>query len=313
MQPIVTLTVNPAIDLNTSVDHVVAERKLRCAPPTREPGGGGINVSRAIRRLGGSSQACFLGGGPAGDLLVRLLDGEGLTHRRLPTEGWTRENVIVDDESTGEQYRFGMPGPTLREAEWTACLDAIAELDPAPAYLVASGSLAPGVPDDFYARVATIAARRGSRLVVDTSGTALRLAFEAGAYLFKPNMREFQILVGAALEREEDLIAAARRFVEDGRCEVLVLSLGAGGALLVTTDDPVHLRAPTVPIRSKVGAGDSMVAGLTLALARGHAVKEAVRYGVAAGAAAVMTPGTELCRKDDVDRLYDTMRADAAR
>ena len=307
MERIVTLTVNPAIDVNTSVDHVVSERKLRCAAPRREPGGGGLNVSRAIRRLGGASTAYYLAGGPAGELLRHLLDEEGLTQHVSRIEGWTRENLIVDDVSSGEQYRFGMPGPVVQEAEWTRCLSDIGERSPAPAYVVASGSLAPGMPDDVYARLAGVARERGSRLVLDTSGPALRLGLEAGAFLVKPNMREFQDLTGEPLDNEEALARAARRFVAEGRCSVLVLSLGAGGALLLKANGPLHIRTPTVPIRSKVGAGDSMVAGLTLALARGRSVEEAVRYGVAAGAAAVMTPGTELCRKADVDALFAGM------
>lgn len=312
MHTIVTLTVNPAIDVNTSVDHVVPERKLRCAQPRREAGGGGVNVSRAIARLGGSSTAYYLAGGPAGELLGHLLGAEGLASRPIHIGDWTRENLIVGDASTNEQYRFGMPGPTVAASEWQACLDAIGGLDPAPGYVVASGSLAPGIPTDFYARLTAVARGRGSRLVVDTSGEALRMAFEAGAYLFKPNMREFQDLTGRTLDTEEELTAAARHFVNEGRCEVMVLSLGAGGALLVTADGLQHVRTPTVPIRSKVGAGDSMVAGLTLALARGRAVDDAVRYGVAAGAAAVMTPGTELCARADADRLYATMQTESS-
>jgi 6-phosphofructokinase 2 len=311
MDRIATLTVNPAIDLNTSVDRVVSERKLRCAQPTREAGGGGINVSRAIGRLGGTSEAYYLAGGAGGQLLGRLLDDEGVAHQPMPIAGWTRENVIVDDASTGEQYRFGMPGPLVEASEWQQCLDTLAALTPPPAYLVASGSLAPGMPDDFYARLAVAAKQRDVRMVVDTSGTALRLAFEEGGYLFKPNLRELQDLTGEPLDSEDTLKQAARRFVDEGRCAVLVLSLGAGGALLVTRERIEHIRTPTVPIRSKVGAGDSMVAGMTLAMARGLPIPQAVRYGVAAGAAAVMTPGTELCRREDVDRLFASIRLDS--
>jgi 6-phosphofructokinase 2 len=311
MDRIVTLTVNPTIDVNTSVDRVVSERKLRCARPRHEPGGGGINVSRAIARLGGSSVALYLAGGPPGDLLDMLLEQEGLPRRALRVDDWTRENVIVDDESTSEQYRFGMPGPVVRQHEWEACLSAVARMDPAPTYLVASGSLPPGMPDDFYGRLAREATSRGIRVIVDTSGDALRAALEAGAFLFKPNMRELQDLVGEPLSTDQDLARAARQFVDEGRCEALVLSLGAGGALLVTAEVTEHIRTPTVPIRSKVGAGDSMVAGLTLALARGLPVPDAVRFGVAAGAAAVMTPGTELCRREDTERLAAEMTAPA--
>lgn len=308
MKTILTLTVNPTIDLNTSVGQVVPQRKLRCGPPRREPGGGGINVSRAIQRLGGSSTALYLAGGPPGEMLRHLLDQEGLDQRLVPIEGWTRENVIVFEESSGQQFRFGMPGPEIREAEWRRCLEELAGRDPAPDYVVASGSLAPGIPDDFFARLAHATREMGARLVVDTSGEPLRRAAETGAYLFKPNLAEFQQLVGQEITSERELDEAGRGFIERGCCSVLLVSLGAGGALLITARGTEHIRSPTVPIRSKVGAGDSTVAGIVLGLARGLTVGDAARLGVAAGAAAVMTEGTELCRREDTELLYGRMR-----
>lgn len=307
MDRIVTLTVNPAIDKSTRVDQVVPERKLRCDEPRREPGGGGVNVSRAIHRLGGTSTLLYLAGGPTGDVLRRLLDAEGLDHRPIETEGWTRENLIVSESRSGQQFRFGMPGPQTREVEWTRCLDELAGLTPSPEYVVASGSLAPGIPDDFYRRVARVAARLGARLVVDTSGKALHEKAEGGAFLLKPNVAELQALVGEDVVGDEEQERAARKLIDDGRCEVIVLSLGSGGARVITSDACLHIRTPTVPIRSKVGAGDSMVAGIVLGLARGMELFEAARLGVAAGAAAVMTEGSELCRREDVERLYAEM------
>lgn len=312
MDHVVTLTVNPAIDKNTQVDRVVPEKKLRCEQSSREPGGGGLNVSRAIQRLGGTSTVLYTAGGPPGEILRLLLDDEGLTHEPIPIDAWTRDNLIVYETTSGQQFRFGMPGPELRPDEWRQCLNAVADVDPAPDYLVASGSLPPGVPDDFYGRVAQIAADQGARFIVDTSGKALREATGPGAFLLKPNISELQELVGDDLAHEQEQKEAARHLIEQGQCEVVVLSLGAGGAMLVTADTCEHIRTPTVPIRSKVGAGDSMVGGIVLGLARGMALPEAVRYGVAAGAAAVMTPGTELCRREDAERLYEQMRLPVA-
>lgn len=309
MKSIATLAVNPTVDQNTRVDQVVPERKLRCEQPRREPGGGGVNVSRAIHRLGGESTLLYLAGGLTGDMLERLLDGEGLAQRRIPIEGWTRENLIVFESNSGQQFRFGMPGPEVREVEWRRCLEELRALEPAPSYLVASGSLSPGMPADFYVRVAQVAADLNARLVVDTSGEALRQAARAGAYLLKPNAGEFQALVGRTLTGEAEQLEAAQALVRSGSCEVLVISLGAGGVLLVTSTQSEHIRTPTVPIRSKVGAGDSTVAGIVLGLARGLELRDAVRLGVAAGAAAVMTEGTELCRREDAERLYQGMRS----
>ncbi len=311
MSPIITLTLNPAIDKSTRVERVVADEKLRCEAPRREPGGGGLNASRAIHRLGGTSHALYTAGGHTGTLLQSLLDDEGLDHAPLDVDDWTRENMVVYERSTDRQFRFGMPGPTLTDAERDACLATIRELDPPPDYLVASGSLPPGVPDDTYAAVAEAADALGARAVLDTSGAALQEAMAAKWFLLKPNLRELEVLADTSLDTEPERVDAARSFIERDWCEVVVLSMGASGALLITADRAEHVRSPTVSIESRVGAGDSMVGGLTLALDRGHDLSTAVRFGVAAGAAAVTTPGTELCRRDDTEALFERMQEDA--
>ena len=311
MSPIATITLNPAIDKNTRVERVIAEDKLRCDIPTREPGGGGINVSRAIHRLGGSAHTLYTAGGFTGNLLNDLLDAEDLDHTPIATAAMTRENMIVYETSTDRQFRFGMPGPELTTAEWDECLNTLRALDPSPDYLVASGSLPPGLPDDAYAAVADVAHSLGARPILDTSGSALYQARTAGWYLLKPNLRELEQLTGHSLVSDPQRIEAAREMIDEGYCEIVVLSMGASGALLITADQAEHVRSPTVPIKSRVGAGDSMVGGLTLALARGASLPRAVRYGVAAGAAAVMTPGTELCRRGDVESLFDQMTSES--
>jgi 6-phosphofructokinase 2 len=303
-ESVVTLTMNPALDESTSVEYVIPDRKLRCRAPTYEPGGGGINVARAIRKLGGDALACFPVAGPAGALLTQLLDAEGVRQRAVPTVGWTRENLNVLEEVSGRQFRFCLPGPTLGDTEWPVFLDWLRGLRPAPPFVVASGSLPPGVPVDFYGRVASVAREMGSRLVLDTSGPALAQAVGQGVHLLKPSRHEFQALMGESEVEEAELASLGATAVKRGWCEVLVLSLGAGGALWVTAAECERLAAPAVPIKSSVGAGDSMVAGIVLSLARGRPLREAVRYGVAAGAAAVMNPGTALCRQEDVERLY---------
>jgi len=304
MHSIVTLTMNPALDESTSVSYVLPDRKLRCQAPRYEPGGGGINVARAIRKLGGDALACFPVAGPAGELLKQLLDAEGVRHTPIPVTGWTRENVNVLEEVSGRQFRFCMPGPTLGDNEWPMFLEWVRQLQPPPDFLVASGSLPPGVPVDFYARVATVARQMGSRVVLDTSGAPLARAADQGVHLLKPSLQEFQTLMGEHDLDESQLASLAATVVRRGWCEALVLSLGAGGALWVTASERERLAAPAVHVKSSVGAGDSMVAGVVLSLAQGRPLREAVRFGVAAGAAAVMNPGTTLCRRDDVERLY---------
>lgn len=304
---IVTVTVNPAVDLGTRVDVVTPERKLRCGEPRHEPGGGGLNVSRAIERIGGESLAIHTAGGPPGAMLGQLLDDEGVDHRPIEVEGWTRENVIVDEARTNRQYRFCLPGPELGDEERVAVLDAVGGLDPAPTYLVASGSLPPGVPQEFYAELVEAATERGTRVVLDASGPPLRHGAEAGVYLLKPNLAELADLLGRPIEGEEDQEQAVTWLIASGYAEVVVLSLGAAGALLATREGSERIRSPAVPIESRVGAGDSMVAGIVLALTRGEEVRDAVEFGVAAGAAAVTTPGTELCRGADVRRIHVAM------
>jgi 6-phosphofructokinase 2 len=307
MKTIVTMTMNPTIDKSSSVAHVVAERKLYCKPPRFDPGGGGVNVCRAIKKLGGESKLLYPAGGLTGKRLQELLDQEGLDHLPFPIEGLIRESLVILEESTGRQYRFGMPGPEFQKHEWEQSLNALSAVKPTPDYLVGSGSLPPGVPTDFYARVARGGKERGAKVIIDVSGEAMKAALKEGVYLIKPNIREFRALVEKEIKEESQIKAEAQRMVKSGRCEVLVISLGAAGALMVSEEITEHLLPPTVPIVSKVGAGDSMVAGIALSLARGRPLKESVLFGVAAGAAAVMTPGTELCRREDAERLFESM------
>ncbi len=312
MPPILTLTMNPAIDENSSVEYVFSEVKLRCRAPSLEPGGGGINVARAVARLGGEALAIYAAGGPSGDLLRQLLDREGVPQHPISIVDWTRRNVNVREDATGRHYRFVFPGPSLTETEWRSCLDALRAVRPAPDFLVASGSLPPGVPPDFYARAARLARELGTRFVLDASGEPLRLAVEEGVFLVKPSLQEFQQLTGVGDQTEPLLAEAARLLIEKGRCEAVVLSLGEGGALWVSATREERLGAPAVRVASTVGAGDAMVAGIVFSLAGGRPLHEAVRFGVAAGAAAVMNPGTQLCRREDAERLFEEMRPAAA-
>jgi len=309
MKRIATLTVNPTIDVNAQVEQVIPGRKLRCNQPRREPGGGGINVSRALHRLGGESELLYLAGGPTGEMLHGLLEEEGLRPRQIPIEGWTRENVHIVEERSGQQFRFGMPGPNVRDEEWQRSLHELRRLDPAPDFLVASGSLAPGMPRDFYRRAAHVGREMGARVVVDTSGDALRELTGGEAFLIKPNIHELQELAGRELGDEDQQVEAAQHAIRDGCCEIVALSLERGGTVVITADGSEFLRAPTVPIRSKVGAGDSMVAGVVLGLAREMKIMDAIRFGIAAASAAVMTEGTELCRRGDTERIYEKMGA----
>ena len=265
MADIVTITPSPAIDLSTAVDRILPVAKLRGKTQRRDPGGGGINVARVIRRLGGDARAIYPVGGAIGKLLRQLLDQEGVASHTWTIAGETRENFFVDEISAGRQYRFILPGPRLSEAEWKECLKLVSALDPFPRYLVASGSLPDGVPDDFYARVARIAKQRGARFVLDTSGPALAAAAAEGVDLIKPNLREMRELTGSEPSDAYAWEAAAKDLVGTGKAAVVALTMAHLGAALVTREEV--LRAPPIPItpRSAVGAGDSFLGGVDLA------------------------------------------------
>ncbi len=298
---IATLTLHPALDKSADVERMVPERKLRCSTPHYDAGGGGINVSKGVRRLGGQSTAVFPIGGNNGQRLLDLLEKEGVIVAPVETAAETRENFSVFETTTGHQYRFTLPGEPLSEADAEACLDAVWRLH--PDLVVASGSLPPGLPVDYYAQVATRVRQMGAQLVLDTSGDALKAALETGIYLLKPNIGELSRLVGSERLEMNQVDDAAMSLIHSGKCEIVVVSMGPHGALLASRDGFVHVPAPIVDKRSTVGAGDSMVAGLVWALAQGKPLLEMTQIGVACGTAATMNAGTELFRSEDVWRL----------
>lgn len=301
-----TVTLNPAIDKNCAVDQVVAERKLRCSDPVSHPGGGGINVARVINRLGESASAYWTKGGHTGELLHQLLDQQGLEHHPIPIRATTRENLIVYEKSSDQQYRFGMPGAKLEEQELQSCIEQLQAIT--PEYLIFSGSLPPGIDAERFQRIAA-AASDSARIVLDISGKQLKPILDTSLrpFLIKPNIRELEELAGISIENDAEIYREAKRLIENQQAEVVVTSLGSGGVVLVTAEEHAYLRAPTVKIRSKVGAGDSTVGGIIVGLLRGYPLKKAVLLGVAAGSAAVMTGGTELCRREDTERLFEQM------
>lgn len=305
MNKIITLTVNPAIDKNSTVPRITPDNKLRCSAPNYEPGGGGINVSRAIKELEGESVCLYFAGGFSGGHLQHLIDHAGIAQERVHTEGWTRENLSVVDETNGRQYRFVMPGAAVSEKECEDMLNKIDELVTEGDYLVASGSLPPGLSSDFYAKVTERVKAKNARVVLDTSGNALKAGATSGVFLLKPNLNELSNLCGVPHLSGLEVERKARKFLNETGCHAVAVSMGPKGALLVTHDLVEHVPAPPVLMKSTVGAGDSMVAGMTLALARGMDLRNAIRYGVACGTAATMTEGADLIRKEDVKHLFE--------
>lgn len=305
---IVTLTINPAVDIFVNVERVEPTRKLRCSAPKRDPGGGGINVARVAHRLGADVTAIYPIGGAIGKLLQRLVEREGIDSVVTPSHVETRENFTALEETSGEQYRFVLPGSKLHRAEWEACLDKLVLLSSPPKFIVASGSIPPGVPDDFYAAVARHAKQLGARMVLDTSGAAMAPALKEGVALIKPNQNELADFTGAALDSDASRVAACRTLIADGRTQAVALTLGEDGALLVTADRAWRAAPMEIEVVSTVGAGDSFLGGMVAALAGGQTWDAAFRMAVAAGSAAVMSAGTELCREEDVRRLLKEVR-----
>jgi 6-phosphofructokinase 2 len=305
MKPIVTLTLNPSIDGAAEAEEIHPVRKIRTFNERYDPGGGGINVARVVRELGGEALAVYLAGGITGPLLDRLVETAGISHLSLPIAEDTRISHVVFERSTKKEYRFTPEGPCVREPEWRHCLAALAGLE--FDYLVASGSLPRGVPADFYIEVARLVGSKSARFVLDTSGEGLWSALSQGLYLVKPSRGEFESLRGRAYAHDLSLEQAARQLARSGAAELVAVSLGAEGALLATPKGLCRVPAPAVEVRSAVGAGDSFVAAMTLALQRGATAEEAFVYGMAAGTAAVLTPGTELCRRVDVERLQGSL------
>lgn len=305
MKTIVTLTLNPAIDKTTITEKLMPEAKLRCENPTHQAGGGGVNVSRAIKKLGGNSIAIFPSGGHKGDFFEKLLIKEEIEFKSSRIKEPTRENFTVVEKATNHQYRFTLEGPTVTEEEADECLALLKTLPFKPDFLVASGSLPKGLDKSFIKKIANTSRELGSKLIIDTSGDALETAVNEGVYLLKPNIGELSKLTGRSSITAEEVDEVAQELIKGGKVEIIVVSLGPSGALLVTKELSKHIPAPSVPKRSTVGAGDSMVGGMILSLALGKKPLEIAQYGVACGTAATMNPGTELCNKEDADRLFN--------
>jgi 6-phosphofructokinase 2 len=304
MPEIVTITLNPAVDVATSLERVMDTRKLRCSAARRDPGGGGINVARVIQRLGGDCSGLYLAGGATGQMLRQLLNAEAFVGVCIEISGETRENFSVFEKSTGLEYRFVLPGPTLAAGDWQRCIDEINALKIPPRYLVMSGSLPPDAPVDTYARLARLVSARETRVVLDTSGPALTAALDAGVWLVKPSLNELRELTGKPLLEEVEWVAAAQDLVRARRAQIVALTLGEQGALLVTADRCLRAAALPMKVCSSIGAGDSFVAALVWAMNRNAGINEAFRYGMAAASATLYSTGTALCEREQIERLY---------
>ena len=303
---IITLTLNPSLDKSTHFTGLIAEQKIRCEKPRYDAGGGGINVSKAIAKLGGNSLCIHTSGGSAGKMLEEIILKDGIENKVIPTQNWTRENFIAFENTTKAQYRFGFPGNELLEDEKEKVIESIKEIN--TKYLVLSGSLNEGLPTDFYQTIAEIAKAMGIKVIVDTSGEPLRKVLEKGVYLIKPNIGELAKLIGVERLELSEVEKAAKTLIENGAAEIVVVSLGTEGALLVSNEQIEFVKAPKVTKKSTVGAGDSMVGGMVWALSQNKTLKEVIQWGVSCGTAATMNEGTQLFKKEDAIKLFQELQ-----
>ena len=260
LHQIITLTINPSLDKSTHFTGLIAEQKIRCEKPRYDAGGGGINVSKAIAKLGGNSLCIHTSGGSAGKMLEELIQKEGVENKVIPTKNWTRENFIAFENATKKQYRFGFPGNELFDDEQKAIIEVVKQIK--TNYLVISGSLNEGLPTDFYQKIAETAKATKIKVIVDTSGEPLQKVLEKGVYLIKPNIGELAKLIGVERLELPEVEKAANTLIERGSAEIVVVSLGAEGAILVSKDTTEFVAAPKAEKKSTVGAGDSMVGGM---------------------------------------------------
>ena len=310
MTDILTLTLNPALDVLTTIDQVSDTHKMRCGAVIKHPGGGGVNVARVLHRLGASCMAAYLAGGVTGERHHKLMNAEKVRCHVMPIAEETRESFSVHETSSGNDFRFVLPGPQVSAAEYGACFDYVAQHLPKQ-WLVLSGGLAPGVPDNVYARLAALAQQRGVRVALDTSGPALAEALKVGVSLFKPSLRELRDLTGQDLPDLDSQVAAAQQLIRSGQAEIVAVSLGADGALVVSATEQWRARSVSVKVQTTIGAGDSFVAGMVWSLSRGDSLVKAFQYGMASGAAALLATGTSLSQAADVHQLLPQVVVEA--
>lgn len=308
---ILTVTLNPALDLETETPALVPGRKLRCAEPRRDPGGGGINVARAISLLGGSATAAVAAGGPTGDSMAARLRAHGVALHLLPAPGETRSNLSVIETDTGQQFRFIFPGPTWDAADVTRASRSLMALVGPGDFVVLSGSLPPGMqPHQLVTLVSDLSAL-GAHVIADTSGPALAAlaAEKAGLHVLRMDSDEAEDLLRRPLPTRHDSADVATDLVKAGAADIVIVARGPEGSVLATADGRWFAPAADVPVASVTGAGDSFVAGAVLAMSRGLAMEDVLQWGCAAASAAVTTEATALCDRAMFETLLPLSKA----
>jgi 6-phosphofructokinase 2 len=308
MTNILTITMNPALDVSTAVDEMRHTSKLRCEPMQRRAGGGGVNVARELHRLGADVVAFYTAGHSTGRVMWSLLQQEGVSCHPHPISGFPRESFTVLEKSTGHEYRFVLPGPEITTQEWEDALTDIGKMCKPQSLVVASGSLPPGVPVDFFARVSRVVQASQGQLIVDTSGEPLSAALEHGVFMVKPSLHEMRDLCGKPLLGLHDVRDAALDLVRRAAAKIVVVSMGEVGALMVNGEGSWYAPPLPVVVHSAVGAGDSFVAGMVWALSGGFSAVDAFARGVACATATLISDSSGLGDTAQVLELLKQVR-----
>lgn len=305
---IFTLTMNPCLDRYIYVDDLIVDDTIRAKKVVDYPAGKGIDVSRVIRELGGVSIAIALVGGDTGRKLEEMLDKEGVIYSSIRVPQETRMNIIL--ESNKGQYRISMPGEKISVKKLQVVLEVLQALVREKDVVVVSGSLPKGVAAEFYTGIIFTLKQWGATVYFDADGDKLKAGLVGQPDYIKPNLHEFQRLIGKHVSTLEEIINEAKKIIDIHELQGILLTLGGEGAYLITKEKVLFTKTIKVNVKSAVGAGDSFLAGFVLKKSEGANDEEALRWANAAGTAAVMTPGTRLCRRADVERLIDKIEVE---
>ncbi len=306
---IATVTLNPSLDRTVNVEELVIDEANRWTSLRQDPGGKGINVSRVVHELGGETIAYGFIGGIDGETLKHLLRQQGVPFDFTPIEGEIRSNFIITDLKTRRQTRIDAPGPHILGRELRKLIQQITRIKPKPGFLVFAGSVPPGVPADIYRQLIEKVKNSGIKTILDSDNQWLKEGIVAKPNIIKPNVHEAEELLGTHLKDEAAIIEAVKTLANQG-IDVAIISRGRDGLIAASEGKILKVTPPQVEVSSTVGAGDSTIAGLVLKLNQGHKIDEACRWAVAAGTAATLTPGTELCRREDVERLLPQVKVE---
>ncbi|MDJ0807610.1 MAG: 1-phosphofructokinase family hexose kinase [Gammaproteobacteria bacterium] len=303
MQTVAVLALNPAVDISYEIPQLLADQKVRATKTYYHPGGNGINVARSLRELEVPVRCCSVLGGKGGELFLRLLgDSLGDGHRYVEVDGETRINVTLQQKQPPSQYEVDSGGPEISDSLLDQITSCFLE-NTANSFAVLTGSTPPGVPESTYAELTEEISDLGGKVILDAHGKVLENGLEAKPYLLRINRYVLEMLIKQSLESIEAVAHAARNIQTKHATEFVCISLGREGAVLVDRHNSYHCPAPRVRVKSTVGSGDAMLAGMVTALLKQQEAKEMLRFGIMCGSATASYPGTCLFKRNELETM----------